>query len=248
MSGHSKWATIKRAKGKTDAARGKIFNRLIREITIAARAGGGDREGNPRLRAAIGNAKAQNMPSKNIDNAIAKGTGSLEGVNYEELVLEGFGPAGIAFLVEAMTDNRNRTVGEVRHAFTKAGGNLGAANSVSRLFKTRGQIRVALESAKEDQLMEIALEAGAEDMSTDDEGYDIITPVDSFEAVRSALVKLGIEPTSAELTKIAETTMPVTGDAVAKVLKLEDALDDLDDVQHVYGNFEISDEDLANLG
>ena len=248
MSGHSKWATIKRAKGKTDAARGKIFNRLIREITIAARTGGGDRESNPRLRSAIGNAKAQNMPSKNIENAIAKGVGGLEGVNYEELTLEGFGPAGVAFLVEAMTDNRNRTVGEVRHAFTKAGGNLGAANSVSRLFKTRGQIRVALESAKEDQLMEIVLEVGAEDMTSDEEGYDIITPVETFEAVKNALSKIGIEPTSAELTKIAETTMLISVDAVAKTLKLEEALDDLDDVQHVYGNFEISDEDLANLG
>ncbi len=189
MSGHSKWATIKRSKGKADAARGKVFSRLIREITIAARMGGGDKEGNPRLRSAIASARAANMPGKNIDNAIAKGTGQLEGVAYEEMTLEGFAPGGVAVLIECMSDNRNRTVSEVRHAMTRGGGNLGAANSVSWMFKSKGVIRVPKTSMEEDALMEAALEAGAEDMAADGEEYEISTDIESFENVRAALEK-----------------------------------------------------------
>jgi YebC/PmpR family DNA-binding regulatory protein len=183
------------------------------------------------------------MPGKNIDNAIAKGTGALEGVNYEEFVLEGFAPGGISVLVECMSDNRNRTVSEVRHAITKAGGNLGAANSVSRLFKSTGVIRVAKTAKDEDSLMEIALEAGAEDMVLDGEEFEITTPLEGFENVRAALEKAGITPVSAELTKIAETTLRLEGDGAFKVLRLLDELDELDDAQHVYSNLDISDED-----
>ena len=243
MSGHSKWATIKRSKGKADAARGKVFSRLIREITIAARMGGGDKEGNPRLRSAIASARAANMPGKNIDNAIAKGTGQLEGVAYEEMTLEGFAPGGVAVLIECMSDNRNRTVSEVRHAMTRGGGNLGAANSVSWMFKSKGVIRVPKTSMEEDALMEAALEAGAEDMAADGEEYEISTDIESFENVRAALEKIGITPSSAELTKVSENTVKLEGESAFKVLRLLDELDELDDAQHVYSNLDISDED-----
>ncbi|HMA64493.1 MAG: YebC/PmpR family DNA-binding transcriptional regulator [Fibrobacterota bacterium] len=247
MSGHSKWATIKRAKGKTDAARGKLFNRLIREITIAARMGGGDVNSNPRLRSAISSARAANMPGKNVDNAIAKGTGQLEGVTYEEIVFEGYGPSGIAVMVETMTDNRNRTVAEVRHAFTKYGGNLGTSNSVAYMFKTKGIIRVAQNAMSEDMLMEVVLEAGAEDMALDGEEFEIVTAPDAFESVKTALEKVNITPVSAELTKIPENPVKVEGENVAKVMKLIDVLDDLDDTQNVYANYDISDSDLEQL-
>jgi YebC/PmpR family DNA-binding regulatory protein len=243
MSGHSKWATIKRSKGKADAARGKVFSRLIREITIAARMGGGDKEGNPRLRSAIASARAANMPGKNIDNAIAKGTGQLEGVAYEEMTLEGFAPGGVAVLIECMSDNRNRTVSEVRHAMTRGGGNLGAANSVSWMFKSKGVIRVPKTSMEEDALMEAALEAGAEDMAAYGEEYEISTDIESFENVRAALEKIGITPSSAELTKVSENTVKLEGESAFKVLRLLDELDELDDAQHVYSNLDISDED-----
>jgi YebC/PmpR family DNA-binding regulatory protein len=247
MSGHSKWATIKRAKGKTDAARGKLFNRLIREITIAARMGGGDATSNPRLRSAISSARAANMPGKNVDNAIAKGTGQLEGVTYEEIVFEGYGPSGIAVMVETMTDNRNRTVAEVRHAFTKYGGNLGQSNSVAYMFKTKGIIRVAQNAMSEDMLMEVVLEAGAEDMALDGDEFEIITAPDAFENVKAALEKVNITPASAELTKIPENPVKVEGENVAKVMKLMEVLDDLDDTQNVYANYDISDSDLEQL-
>ena len=247
MSGHSKWATIKRSKGKADAARGKIFSRLIREITIAARMGGGDKEGNPRLRTAIAAARAANMPGKNIDNAIAKGTGGIEGVNYEEMTLEGFAPGGVALLIECMSDNRNRTVSDVRHAMTKGGGNLGAANSVARMFKPKGIIRVPKTAKDEDALMEIALEAGAEDMVTDGEEYEISTTTESFENVRMALEKAGITPASAELSKVPDTTVRLEGESAFKVLRLLDELDELDDTQHVYANFEIDDSVMESL-
>jgi YebC/PmpR family DNA-binding regulatory protein len=248
MSGHSKWATIKRSKGKADAARGKIFSRLIREITIAARMGGGDKDGNPRLRTAIAAARAANMPSKNIENAIAKGTGALEGVNYEEMTLEGFAPGGVALLIECMSDNHNRTVSDVRHAVTKGGGNLGAANSVARMFKSKGIIRVAKTAKDEDTLMEIVLDAGAEDMDTDGDEYEISTSIESFENVRTALEKAGISPVSAELSKIPETTVKLEGESAFKVLRLLDELDELDDTQHVYSNLDISDEDAEKYG
>ncbi|HAJ79600.1 MAG TPA: YebC/PmpR family DNA-binding transcriptional regulator [Fibrobacteres bacterium] len=243
MSGHSKWATIKRSKGKADEARGKVFSRLIREITIAARMGGGDKEGNPRLRSAITSARAANMPGKNIDNAIAKGTGTLEGVNFEEMNMEGFAPGGVALLVECMSDNRNRTVSEVRHAMSKGGGNLGAANSVSWMFKAKGVIHVAKTAMEEDALMEIVLEAGAEDMIVDGDEYEITSPIDKFEDVRTALEKAAIAIVSAETAKIAENTVKLEGESAFKVMRLLDELDSLDDTQHVYSNIDISDED-----
>ena len=247
MSGHSKWATIKRSKGKTDAARGKVFNRIIREITIAARMGGGDINGNPRLRSAISNARAQNMPNKNVESAIAKGTGTLEGVTYEEITFEGYGPGGVAVLIEAMTDNRNRTVSEVRHALTKHGGNLGQTNSVNWMFKSKGIIRVTGNAMPEDNLMELVLEAGAEDLSLDGDEFEIKTPPETFDAVRDAVVNAKITPASAEVTKIAENLVKVEGENVGKILRLMDALDDLDDTQHVYGNFDISDEEIEKF-
>jgi YebC/PmpR family DNA-binding regulatory protein len=244
MSGHSKWATIKRSKGKTDAARGKLFNRLIREITIAARMGGGEVNSNPRLRSAVSSARAANMPGKNVESAILKGTGQLEGVSYEEITFEGYGPGGIAVMIECMTDNRNRTVSEVRHALTKHGGNLGQTNSVARMFKSKGIIEVAKEAMAEDALMEVALEAGAEDMQVYKETYEISTTPESFEDVRAALEKVNIQPVSAEITKVAETPVRVDGENVSKVMRLMEALDELDDTQHVYANYDISDEDM----
>ena len=245
MSGHSKWATIKHAKGKTDAARGKVFNRIIREITVAAKMGGGIVENNPRLRSAVAAAKDANMPGKNIENAIAKGTGTLEGVTYEEFTLEGYGPGGVAIICEVMSDNRNRTVSEVRHVFTKGGGNLGSSNSVAYMFNSKGIIRIAKSAKDEDALMEIVLEAGAEDMSSEGDDYEVTSALESFEAVKTTLDKFGIKPISAELTKIPETLVKLEGDAAQKALRIFDALDDLDDTQHVYANFDISDADLA---
>jgi YebC/PmpR family DNA-binding regulatory protein len=247
MSGHSKWATIKRAKGKADAARGKVFNRLIREITIAARMGGGEPTSNPRLRSAVASARAANMPGKNVENAILKGTGQLEGVTYEEITFEGYGPAGIAVMIECMTDNRNRTVAEVRHALTKHGGNLGQSNSVAWMFKSKGMITLPKESMPEDALMELALEAGAEDIVLDGDEYTITTTPDTYEEVRLALEKANLAPTSSELSKVPENTIKIEGDNASKMMKLMDALDDLDDTQHVYANFDIEDSDLENL-
>jgi YebC/PmpR family DNA-binding regulatory protein len=244
MSGHSKWATIKRSKGKADAARGKLFNRLIREITIAARMGGGDLNANPRLRSAVTSARAANMPNKNVESAILKGTGQLEGVTYEEVTFEGYGPGGIAVMIDCMTDNRNRTVAEVRHALSKHGGNLGQSNSVAWMFKSKGSIRIAKDAMAEDSLMEVVLEAGADDMSLDGEEFEVTTATETFEDVRAALEKVGVEPVSAELTKVADNPVKVEGENVGKVIRLMEALDDLDDTQHVYANYDISDEDM----
>jgi len=240
MSGHSKWATIKRAKGKADAARGKLFNRLIREITIAARMGGGDITANPRLRTAVYAARGANMPGKNIDTAIQKGTGQLEGVSYEEITFEGYGPNGVPILIEVMTDNRNRIVAEVRHLLTKYGGNLGQTNSVAYLFKAKGMITVAKEAIDEDALMELVLEAGADDFSSEGEEYEISTSVDAFDTVREALVGANLEPASAEITKVVDNPVMLAEDSAAKVMKIVDALDELDDAQHVYAGFDIS--------
>jgi len=248
MSGHSKWATIKRAKGKTDAARGKLFNRLIREITIAARMGGGDITANPRLRTAVSAARAANMPGKNIDSAIQKGTGQLEGVSYEEITFEGYGPGGVAIMIEVVTDNRNRIVSEVRHLLTKYGGNLGTTNSVARMFKAQGIITVPQDAMGEDALMELALDAGADDMALEDGEYRIVTSVDAFDAVREAIVAKKIEPSSAEITKVVDNPTPLEGDVASRVMKLVDALDELDDTQHVYAGFDISDEEAEKLG
>jgi YebC/PmpR family DNA-binding regulatory protein len=247
MSGHSKWATIKRSKGKTDAARGKLFNRLIREITVAARMSGGDIEANPRLRSAVSSARTANMPGKNIESAILKGTGQLEGVSYEEITFEGYGPGGIAVVIECLTDNRNRTVADVRHALTKHGGNLGQTNSVAWMFKSKGIIRVPKDAMPEDKLMEIALDAGADDMSLQDDEFEITTAYDTFETVRQAIEKANVKPTSAEISKVADNPVTVDGENAAKVLRLLDALDELDDTQHVYSNFDISEETMAKL-
>jgi YebC/PmpR family DNA-binding regulatory protein len=243
MSGHSKWAKIKRSKGNADAARGKIFSRLIREITIAARMGGGNSDGNPRLRSAIASARTANMPNKNVENAIAKGTGTLEGVMYEEFTLEGYAPGGVAVLVECMSDNRNRTVSEVRHAMTKGGGNLAAVNSVAWMFKAQGIIRIDKKAKDEETLMDVVLNAGADDLSSDEEEYEITTSLEAFDTVRTALEKAGITPVSAELAKVPENMVKLEGDAAFKVLRLLEELDELDDTQHVYSNLDVSDED-----
>jgi YebC/PmpR family DNA-binding regulatory protein len=244
MSGHSKWHSIKHAKGKADAARGKLFNRLIREITVAARMGGGDIEANPRLRTAVSTARANNMPNKNIDNAIAKGTGQLEGVSFEEVVFEAYAPGGVALVIESMTDNKNRTVAEVRHVLTKHGGNIGATNSVMWMFNQKGLIRVNREGVEEEKLMETVLEAGADDMIVEDGIYEVSTAPENFENVRAALEKAGVPLESAEIAKVPENTIKVSGEDAAKVLKLVEALDELDDTQNVFGNFDIDDTDI----
>lgn len=244
MSGHSKWATIKRAKGKADAARGKLFSRLIKEITVAARIGGGDPDANPRLRSAVNTARTDNMPNKNIQSAIAKGTGKVDGVTYEEVTFEAYAPGGVAIVIETMTDNRKRTVADVRHVISKAGGNLGASNSVRWMFHSKGIITVAKDAMDEESLMEIILDAGAEDMVEEGDVFEITTPPERFEDVRAALKKSRIAPVSAELSKTPKNTVKVEGENVAKVLELINALDDLDDTQNVYANFDISEEDM----
>ena len=247
MSGHSKWATIKRKKAATDQARGKLFSKYIKEITIAARHGGGDIESNPRLRSAIAAAKAVNMPAGNIDRAVKRGTGEVEGATYEEAQYEGYGPGGVALLVEVATDNRNRTAGDVRHIFTKNGGNLGEAGSVSYLFKPRGLIVVEKGSIGEDALIELALEAGADDVVTDSEPWEVLTPPGKLEPVREALAKKGVTPASAEVTKLASLQVPVSEKDAEAVLRLVDALEDHDDVQKVYANYSVPDEVMARL-
>ncbi|MCG6975016.1 MAG: YebC/PmpR family DNA-binding transcriptional regulator [Acidiferrobacterales bacterium] len=245
MAGHSKWANIRFRKGAQDAKRGKIFTRLIREITIAARMAGGDPAANPRLRTAIDKALGQNMPKDNIERAIKRGTGELEGVNYEEVRYEGYGPGGVAVLVECTTDNKNRTVSEVRHAFTKNGGNLGTDGSVAYLFNTLGILSYPAGS-DEDAIMEAALEAGAEDVVTDDDGaIEVQTSLEDFEAVRDAMVSAGLEPEMAELTQRASTDISLNTDDGEKMLKLLDMLEELDDVQNVFSNADFPDELLA---
>ncbi len=238
MSGHSKWATIKHKKGALDAKRGKIFTRLIKELTIAARAGG-DPDGNPRLRTAIAAAKAENMPADNIKRAIQRGTGEIEGVNYEEITFEGYGPGGVAVIVEVTTDNRNRAVSEVRHAFSKNGGNLGESNSVSWMFSKKGLIAVPKADADEDKLMGIALEAGADDIRDEDEVWEVLTAPAAFETVSEAIKSAGIKPSMAEVTMIASTYTKLEGPAVGQMVRLLEALEDQDDVQNVYSNFDV---------
>jgi YebC/PmpR family DNA-binding regulatory protein len=244
MSGHSKWHTIKHKKGALDAKRGKLFTKLIREMTIAARIGGGDPDANPRLRTAVDKAKASNMPSDNITRAIKKGTGELEGTTYEELLLEGYGPGGVAILVEGSTDNRNRTVSEIRHLFTKNGGNLGGAGSVAYMFKPKGVIAIAAEKTTEEKLMEIALEAGADDIEAESQGFTVYTTQQSFEAVRDAIKKAGIEPDEAEIKKLADNNIALEGAKAQQLLKLVEALDDHDDVQNVWDNSDISEKEM----
>jgi len=244
MSGHSKWATIKRKKAAVDAKRGKMFTKLIKEITIAARQGGGDPGGNPRLRLAIDNAKALNMPADNIDRAVKKATGELEGVSYVELTYEGYGPGGVAILVEVATDNKNRTVAEVRHLFTKYGGGLGESNSVAWMFDRKGIITVKRDGKSEDEMMEVIIDAGADDISTEEDIFEIQTALESFEQVRKYLIEKGFEVESANLHWIAKNLIKVSGEIVEKVVKLIDALDDNDDVQNVFSNADFDDSAL----
>ena len=247
MSGHSKWATIKRKKAATDQARGKLFSKYIKEITIAARHGGGDAESNPRLRSAVLAAKAVNMPAGNIDRAIKRGTGEVEGATYEEAQYEGYGPGGVALLVEVATDNRNRTAGDVRHIFTKNNGALGEAGSVSYMFKPRGLILVDKGAIGEDALIELALDAGADDVRTDSDPWEVLTPPAALEAVKDALLAQKVTPVSAEVTKLASLQVPVSEKDAEAVLRLVDALEDHDDVQKVYANFSVPDEVMAKL-
>ena len=244
MSGHSKWHSIKHKKGALDAKRGKIFTKIIREISIAARIGGGDAVTNPRLRTAVEKAKSVNMPADNIKRAIQKGTGELEGTSYEEMVLEGYGPGGIAILVEGTTDNRNRTVSEIRHIFTKNGGNLGTVGSVSYMFKPRGYIAVAAAKIDEEKLMEIALEAGADDIQTSSDLHEIYTAPNHHDAVVQALKKAGVEPDQAEIGKYAENNITLEGPKAQQMLKLMETLEDQDDVQNVWANFDVSEKEL----
>jgi YebC/PmpR family DNA-binding regulatory protein len=240
MSGHSKWHTIKHKKGAMDAKRGKLFTKLIKELTIAARTGGsGDPNTNARLRKAISDAKAANMPNDTIDRAIKRGTGEIEGVHFEEVTYEGYGPAGVAVMVNATTDNRNRTVSELRHLFSKHGGNLGESGSVAWMFNKKGQIVVEATTTSEDEMMEIALDVGAEDMKSDGDTYQILTAPEDFMSVLDATKSKGIEPVSAEIAMIPQNTIRIEGGQAVQMLKLYEALDDHDDVQSVYANFDI---------
>jgi YebC/PmpR family DNA-binding regulatory protein len=247
MSGHSKWSTIKRKKAATDAARGKVFTKFIKEITIAARSGGGDPDANPRLRTAINAAKAVNMPAANIDRAVKKGTGELEGATIEEMHFEGYGPNGVAILVECATDNRNRAANDIRHLFTKFGGSLAAAGAVAYLFKARGLLVVEKTAIAEDTLLDLVLEAGADDVNSEGEAHEVFTPPSAFEAVREALAARQVPVLSAEVTKLASVTVPLGEKEAGSVLKLVDLLEENDDVQKVYANFVIPDEVLAKL-
>ena len=248
MSGHSKWATIRHKKGAADAKRGKIFTRLIKEVMVAARMGGGNPDGNPRLRAAVLAAKAENMPKENIDRAIKKGTGELEGVNYEEINYEGYGPAGVAILVDIMTDNRNRTAREVRHIFSRNNGNLGEAGCVSWMFSKKGSIVLDKKTMIEEELMEMALDAGAEDVKDQEDQFEVITAPEEFLNVKAVFDEKGIRYDLAEVTMTAQTTVRIEDTKTAQqLLKLMDALEDHDDVQNVYANFDIPDNIMESL-
>ena len=244
MSGHSKWATIKHKKGALDAKRGKIFTRLIKEITVAAKAGGGDPDGNPRLRSAILAAKAENMPQDNIKRAIQRGTGELEGASYEEISFEGYGPGGVAVIVDTLTDNRNRTVSEVRFAFSKNGVNLGESGSVRFMFSKKGVIAIEKAEATEEQLMDIVLEAGGEDLNDEGESWEIITDPHSFESVLNAVKAAKIPTVMSEVTMIASTYTKLDGAHANQMIRLLEALEDLDDVQNVYSNFDMDAEQM----
>lgn len=247
MAGHSKWANIQHRKGAQDAKRGKLFTKLIREITVASKMGGGDPNANPRLRLAVDKALTANMSKDTIDRAIKKGSGAMDGENYEEVRYEGYGPAGVAVMVDCLTDNRNRTVSEVRHAFTKHGGNLGTDGSVAYLFRKCGIIAYA-PGADEDRLMEVGLEAGAEDVVTNDDGsFDVITAPESFESVRDALIAAGLTPESAEVTMKASTSTSLEVEDAEKMIRMLERLEDLDDVQNVYSNADIDESVLAKI-
>lgn len=246
MSGHSKWATIKRKKGAEDARRGKVFTKFIREITVAARQGGGDPAGNPRLRTVIDKARAANMPQDNIARAIKRGTGELEGTTYEEHTYEGYGPGGAAVILDILTDNRNRTLSEVRNIFSKNGGNLGEAGCVSWVFKKRGVVHFDKIAVTEDQLMDIALEAGADDIKDEEDTWDVLCDPSNFDRVKERLKKL--RATAAEITLVPQNTVTLTGGDAERMLRLMEALEDHDDVQNVYSNFDISKEEMERIG
>ncbi len=242
MSGHSKWSTIKHKKGAADAKRGKLFTKLIKEITVAARMGGGDPDANPRLRHALNTARAQNMPKDTSERAIKKGTGDLDGVNYEEITYEGYGPGGVAVLVECLTDNRNRTIAEVRHAFGKAGGNVGTDGCVAWMFDKKGLISVSKADSDEDTLMEVALEAGAEDIREETDSFEIITDPADFDTVKDAIDAAQVKYDLAEITMIPQNMTAVEGKDAEQMLKFMETLDDCDDVQKFYTNADIPDE------
>jgi YebC/PmpR family DNA-binding regulatory protein len=245
MSGHSKWATIKHKKGAADAKRGKVFTRLIKEITVAAKAGGGDPDGNPRLRTAIAAAKAENMPADNIKRAIQRGTGELEGVSYDEIVYEGYGPGGVAVMVQVLTDNKNRAVSEIRHAFSKNNGNLGESGSVGYMFTKKGIITVSKSAAGEEKLTELALEAGAEDLADDGDVWEITTDPKDFDAVLDAVKAAKLQPEHAEVTMVPSTYQKLEGTQASAMLRLLDVLEDLDDTQNVYSNFDMDEAAVA---
>ncbi len=248
MSGHSKWSTIKRKKGANDAKRGKIFTKLIKEITVAAKTGGGDPDGNPRLRTAITAAKSENMPKDNIDRAIKKGTGDLDGAIYEEILYEGYGPGGVAVLVETMTDNKNRTVADIRHFFAKSNGNLGESGCVGWMFDKRGVIVVDAAEVDEEELMDLAIEAGAEDVLEDETTFQVLTAPEDFSEVVDSLGKNGIKAVEATISMVPKNTVDVTEEKPAKsLLKLLENLEDHDDVQKVHANFDIPDEIMEKL-
>jgi len=246
MSGHNKWSTIKHKKGAADAKRGKVFTKIIKEITVAAKLGGGDPDGNPRLRTAIDKAKGENMPKDNVERAIKKGVGGMEGVNYEETTYEGYGPGGTAVLVEVMTDNRNRTVSDVRSIFSKCNGNMGESGCVAWLFDKKGLL-VYPKSIDFDKLFEAAIEAGADDVVDEDEQYEVLTDPTAFHEVKSALEAAGFKPENSEITMIPQTMVKLEGKNAENMLKLMDRLEDNDDVQNVYANFDISSEEMEKL-
>jgi YebC/PmpR family DNA-binding regulatory protein len=245
MSGHSKWHSIKHKKGALDAKRGKLFTKLIKELTVAARSGGGDPAGNARLRKAVADAKAANMPNDTIDRAVRRGTGEEGGVNYEEITYEGYGPGGVALLIEAMTDNRNRTVAEIRHIFAKNGGNLGESGSVGWMFDKKGYIVVEKSAKSEDQLFDIAIDAGAEDVRDDEDNWEIITAPENFEAVQTAIKSSGITLQVAEVEMVPQNYIKLEGSQAGQMVKLMEALEDHDDVQKVSANFDMSEADMA---
>jgi YebC/PmpR family DNA-binding regulatory protein len=247
MSGHSKWATIKHKKGALDAKRGKIFTRLIKEITMAAKSGGGDPEGNPRLRTAVAAAKAENMPADNIKRAIQRGTGELPGAVYEEITFEGYGPGGVALLVDVTTDNRNRTVSEIRHMFTKGGGNLGEAGSVAWMFHKKGSIVVPKTKAKEDDLMNIVLENGGEDLHDDGDNWEVTTDPGAYETVLDAVKKAGMEVVHSQVGMVPQNYIKLEGAAANQMIRLLETIEDHDDVQNVYSNFDVDQEQLEQV-
>ena len=242
MSGHSKWSSIKHKKGAADAKRGKIFTKLIKEITVAARMGGGDPEGNPRLRTAIAAAKAENMPKENIERGIKKGSGELEGVSYEEASYDGYGPGGAAVLVDCLTDNKNRSVADIKHIFERHGGNLGEPGCVTWIFEQRGLIVFEKDKVDEEQLIDLALEAGAEDVKEEETEFEVVTAPSDFETVKKAIDDAGFPYTLAEVTKIPKNTVKIEGKKAQQMINLMQAIEDHDDVSHVYSNFDIADD------